>query len=101
MTMVTVTGKEKHIPERVCIVCKKKSTKNELIRLVKTRKGTVEVEDNGILWGKGIYICNNEECVKGFFKGKFFKKNFHPALYPEAFAHLDKIINTGSFKEGI
>lgn len=48
--------KKGHIPERTCIVCKKKTNKYELLRLC-LKDGKVVVDKFQKLGGRGAYLC--------------------------------------------
>ncbi len=50
--------------ERSCIVCRKKGDKSNFIKFVKNKDGTVAIEKDKKLDGRGAYICKTEECVK-------------------------------------
>jgi len=54
----------KHVPERTCIACRAKRPKRELIRVVRTPEGDVEVDRGGKKAGRGTYLCRNEVCWK-------------------------------------
>lgn len=49
--------------ERLCIVCRKKKNKEELMRVVRTPEGLVRIDPLKKLPGRGAYICNNIECI--------------------------------------
>lgn len=49
--------------ERLCIVCRKRKSKEELIRIVRTPEGLVRVDPLKKLPGRGAYICSNMECI--------------------------------------
>lgn len=79
-------------PERTCIVCKAKKTKNHLIRIVLNKNGEINVEKNSKLDGRGAYICNGTECVEKLIKtralNRTFKRNFSEQEYNNL---IDKI----------
>jgi len=52
----------KHIPQRTCMACRKVKAKRELIRLVRTSDGRVEVDTSGKRAGRGAYLCRAQEC---------------------------------------
>lgn len=54
----------KKVPMRSCCGCREKKAKNELIRVVRTPDGAVELDKTGRKSGRGVYICNNPECFK-------------------------------------
>lgn len=55
--------KTKHIPERSCCVCRVKSDKHKLIRIVKSPDGLAVIDIAGKLPGRGAYICPDDECI--------------------------------------
>jgi len=61
----------KHVPERTCIACHEVKPKRELVRLVYSPEGVVEVDASGRKPGRGAYLCQSPECWhKGVNKGK-------------------------------
>lgn len=53
--------KQKHVPQRTCIVCRKKTDKRQLVRIVRTVDGVV-VDPTGKQNGRGAYLCDNPMC---------------------------------------
>ena len=60
--------RNKHIPQRTCIVCRQKKDKEDLIRLVCTNNGTVEMDLSGKKPGRGAYLCARKNCWEEGFK---------------------------------
>ena len=58
----------KHIPQRTCVACRTVKAKQELIRLVRTADGSVEVDISGKKAGRGAYLCRAQECWETGFK---------------------------------
>ena len=58
----------KHIPQRTCVACRTVKAKQELIRLVRTADGSVEVDICGKKGGRGAYLCRVQECWETGFK---------------------------------
>ncbi len=52
----------KHLPQRTCIACRLTGNKRDLIRIVRTHNGTVEVDLYGRKPGRGAYLCAKREC---------------------------------------
>ena len=50
-------------PERLCMACRVKSGKRELIRIVRTPEKTVMIDRTGKMNGRGAYVCRNPECI--------------------------------------
>ena len=59
----------RHIPIRSCFICRKRFAKKQLMRFVcnsdhKTKKMPKQADPEQILPGRGIYVCNSNECIK-------------------------------------
>ena len=50
------------IPRRTCVACREVRPKRELIRLVYTVDGAVEVDHSGKKAGRGVYLCPSADC---------------------------------------
>jgi len=51
------------IPIRTCIGCQCKKPKKEMIRVIKTPEGNIEIDRTGKKSGRGAYLCSNVECL--------------------------------------
>ncbi len=51
------------------MACRKVKAKRELIRLVRTSDGRVEVDTGGKRAGRGAYLCRAQECWEIGLKG--------------------------------
>jgi len=51
------------------MACRKVKAKRELIRLVRTSDGRVEVDTSGKRAGRGAYLCRAQECWEIGLKG--------------------------------
>lgn len=54
--------RRKHVPLRSCIACRERYPKRELIRVVRTPEGTLEIDPKGKRAGRGAYLCRNRQC---------------------------------------
>ena len=54
--------RQRHVPLRSCVVCGQKIAKQELIRIVRTPAGRVEVDPTGKGAGRGAYLCKSGDC---------------------------------------
>ena len=52
----------KHVPERTCIACRQRRPKWELVRVVRTVPGGLEIDTRGKKAGRGAYLCKLQEC---------------------------------------
>ncbi len=48
--------------QRTCVACRKVKTKRELIRIVRTPAGDIEIDTSGKKAGRGAYLCRAPEC---------------------------------------
>ena len=80
---------EKIKPVRTCIACRKEFTKNELLRIVKTKDGQFFVDKTGKANGRGAYICGSESCVKKLRKAKLLDRTFALAVPEEIYTQIE------------
>lgn len=67
----------KHIPERMCVGCRKMKDKSELIKIVRDKSdGEIKIDVSQKLFGRGAYICHDKECLKISVKKKGFERIF-------------------------
>lgn len=64
------TSRVKYVPQRTCLACRKISSKQELVRLVRISDGSVEVDAAGKRAGRGAYLCPTHECWEIGLKGR-------------------------------
>lgn len=60
---------QRHVPERTCIACRRKTAKGDLIRLVCAAGGGVEIDRTGKQRGRGAYLCGFRDCWESALKG--------------------------------
>lgn len=60
----------KKVPQRTCVGCREVKPKRELIRIVRTPDGHVEVDPTGKRSGRGAYVCPNPKCLDLAVKGR-------------------------------
>lgn len=53
--------RQKHVPQRMCVVCRTTADKRALTRLVRLPDG-VQVDPSGKMNGRGAYLCSNPDC---------------------------------------
>lgn len=71
-------------PQRSCISCRNVFDKKDLLRIVRTPEGQVEVDPTGKMSGRGAYICSNPECIKKQLSGKSrLASNLNANITPE------------------
>lgn len=82
--------KTRKIPMRMCLGCQEMKPKKELIRVVRTPEGTVELDPSGKRNGRGAYICPQVDCFKAAVKGKRFQKALEIELSPQVIEELER-----------
>lgn len=52
----------RRVPQRTCVTCRSTTGKRELVRLVRTPEGRIELDPTGKKPGRGAYLCRRPEC---------------------------------------
>ncbi len=55
-------ARPKHVPVRTCVACRATEAKRELVRVVRTPEGRVELDPTGKKAGRGAYVHETREC---------------------------------------
>ncbi len=79
----------KKIPERKCMGCNEKRPKKELVRVVRTPEGAVELDTTGKKSGRGAYICPKVSCYEKALKTKRLERCLETEI-PETVYELVK-----------
>lgn len=88
---------EKHIPKRMCVACRKMLPKSELIRVVcDIDDEKIKVDEKFKLFGRGAYVCKNEDCTALARKKKGFERQFKSRVESEIYDMCDNIAHTES-----
>ncbi len=85
-----------HTPVRTCVVCGMKAAKGELIRVVRTTVGRVEVDTTGKTPGRGAYLCQSESCWEKALKKNRLDRALKGPLSPEDRLALWQWAQTGA-----
>lgn len=54
--------KVRRVPQRTCVGCRTTGGKRDLIRVVRTPEGHVEVDTSSKANGRGAYVCARQSC---------------------------------------
>jgi len=83
--------KVKKVPQRMCVGCSQLKTKKELLRVVRTPDGVIELDLSpaGKKAGRGAYLCPNRECLAKAVKGKRLERALEHPVSDEVWAKLD------------
>jgi len=67
-------ARTRKIPLRMCVGCREMKNKKELIRIVRSPEGSIEIDQSGKKSGRGAYICPQLDCLQQAIKGKRLQK---------------------------
>ena len=68
--------------------CNEKKDKNELIRVVKSSDGKINIDKTGKMPGRGAYICERKECLEKAIKTKRIERVFETKVEEEIYEKL-------------
>jgi len=89
MSTKTKTSSKKHYPgtrhnpQRTCIACREVKNKQELVRMVRTPAGNIELDDTGKKNGRGAYVCPNRDCWEKALTGKQLERTLRSTISKE------------------
>ena len=86
---------QKKIPQRQCMGCRERKPKRDMIRIVRTPEGVVNLDFGGKMNGRGAYICPNPECLKKVQKSKALDRSLEVTIPDEVYERLHKEMEAG------
>jgi len=86
---------QKKIPQRQCMGCRERKPKRDMIRVVRTPEGTVNLDFGGKMNGRGAYICPDPECLKKAQKSKALERSLEVPIPEEVYDRLQKEMEAG------
>ena len=87
---------QKKIPQRQCMGCRERMDKRQLIRVVRTPEGNVQLDFSGKLSGRGAYICPKAECLRKAQKGKALDRSLEVPIPEEVYDRLSREIEVNN-----
>ena len=81
---------QKKIPQRQCMGCRERKEKRQMIRVVRTPEGAVNLDFSGKMNGRGAYICPNPECLKKALRSKALDRSLVVTIPEDVYARLEK-----------
>jgi len=79
-------------PARTWMACNEQKEKQQLLRIVKSKDGIIEVDLTGKKNGRGAYICKNEDCLNKIIKSKRLEHIFEQEISSEVYESLRGVI---------
>lgn len=84
--------KAKKIPMRKCVATQQQFPKKELIRVVRTPEGSVEIDLIGKANGRGAYLSKSLEAVRIAKQKKILDRHLEAVVPDEVYQRLEEII---------
>ena len=81
---------QRKIPMRMCLGCRQKKPKRELVRVVKSPDSIISVDLTGKKSGRGAYICRDVDCLKKAQKSKALQRALEGEIEDEVFIALSQ-----------
>ena len=82
-------------PERLCVGCREKHPKGELIRIVRAPSGDVSIDATGRSPGRGAYLCPSSECLRKARRQNGLSWSFKGRVAPAVYDALEEIVQHG------
>ena len=82
--------RERIVPQRMCVSCRRLFDKRDLLRIVRTPEGDVTFDPTGKAAGRGAYLCQDPDCFKKAVKAKLFNKLFKTEISEDAYKKLSE-----------
>ena len=73
---------------RMCVVCRKMTPKENLIRIVKTPENEIVFGNDKHVEGRGAYVCTNSECIEKCIRKKTLNYVFKTEISDEIYSKL-------------
>ena len=81
--------KPRKIPQRMCVGCREKRDKKDLLRVVRTPEGQLVLDATGKKSGRGAYVCHDVACLQRARKTRALERAFETAIPPEVYDAME------------
>lgn len=75
-------------PERMCVGCRGKSSKRDLVRVARVRDGEIVLDPSGSAPGRGAYVHRDVGCIEAAMLSRAFDRALRTGLTADAAARL-------------
>ena len=75
---------------RMCIICRNRKDKKDLIKIVQDENLGVKIDHLQKENKRGIYVCNEKECIEKLIKAKNINNKLKTSLSP---SNIEEFIN--------
>lgn len=88
------------IPERQCMGCNQHRPKSELIRVLRTPEGQLELDFTGRRSGRGAYLCRSGACLRKARKSRRLERSLSCSIPDEIYDRMEDEISRAEAGEG-
>ncbi|MDE6748444.1 MAG: YlxR family protein [Lachnospiraceae bacterium] len=81
---------KKKTPMRQCVGCNEMKNKKEMMRVLRTSDGSIELDTTGKKNGRGAYLCMTKECLMKARKNKGLERSFKMKIPDELYENMEK-----------
>lgn len=74
----------------MCIGCGEMKNKKEMLRVLKTTEGQIELDATGKKNGRGAYLCQDKSCFLQAVKNKGLERSLKMRIPKEVYESLEK-----------
>lgn len=89
----------KKSPQRMCLACREMKDKNQLLRVVKSAQGEVQIDLQGKLPGRGAYLCKEENCLQKIQKNRGLERGLSSKMPEKLYENLSTILQANKEEE--
>lgn len=82
------------IPLRQCIGCREMKNKKEMIRVLRTSEGKIELDATGKKNGRGAYLCLSKACFDQAVKSHGLERSLKTEIPEDVYESLKKEFET-------
>ena len=79
---------QKKVPMRMCVACREMQPKKNLLRIVRTPEGAIEIDRSGRMNGRGAYLCGRRECLEKAIKTRALERALDQKIDEEIIERL-------------
>ena len=79
---------QKKVPMRMCVTCREMQPKKDLLRIVRTPEGAIEIDRSGRMNGRGAYLCGRRECLEKAIKTRALERALDQKIDEEIIERL-------------
>ncbi len=83
------------LPQRMCVACRKRAERQQLLRIVKPKDGPPQPDLQGNSPGRGAYVCKSTECLEKAQKKRALNRALRCEINNSLYNQLHIIIDGG------